>query len=77
MKFNSVAALIRFLGVLGNIGYLVPFYDYAAELIKHGFTKHIHFYTFELSIVDEVGNMMLIARDKNNKFEISIQKGLV
>ena len=76
MKFNSVAALIRFLGVLGNMGYLVPFYDYNAELKNKGFIKHIHFYSFEL-LIDNDKNLTLMTRDNGKLFEIFIQKGLV
>ena len=76
MKFNSVSALVRFLGVLGNIGYLVPFYDYNAKLKNEGFTKHIHLYTFEL-IVDSDKNLTLKTFDNGREFKIFIQKGLV
>lgn len=76
MIFNSVAALIKFLGVLGNIGYLIPFYDYSAELMRRGFTKHIHFYKANIES-DQNGNLILTFVDKENKFELFLQKGLV
>ena len=76
MVFNSVAALIKFLGVLGNIGYLVPFYDYNAELIKNGFTKHIHFYKVDIEL-DTNSNITLVFNDKGNQYKIFLMKGLV
>ena len=75
MRFNSIAALTRFLGVLSNIGYLVPFYDINAELIKRGFTKHIHVYTANIEL-DNDNNITLRFVDGKNVFEIFIQKGL-
>ena len=75
MKFNSVASLVRFLGALCSIGYVVPFCDYSKELIKHGFTKHIHCYTVIFDI-DSLLNISLTFVDKDNKYIISIMKGL-
>ena len=76
MKFNSIAALTRFLGVLSNIGYLVPFYDLNAEFIKHGFTRHIHLYTVSIDN-DNDYNIILRFMDMGHEFEIFIQKGLL
>ena len=76
MTFNSISAFIRFLGVLGNIGYLVPFYDYSAELIKHGFTKHIHFYKVDIEL-DTDYNITIIFNDKDKQYKLFLQKGLV
>lgn len=76
MIFNSVAGLIRFLGVLSNIGYLVPFCDYQHDMNKKGFTKHIHCYPCTISI-DDNNNITLVFNDKQNKYEIFLAKGLV
>lgn len=76
MVFNSIAAFTKFLGVLGNIGYLVPFYDYNAELIKRGFTKHIHFYKVDI-VLDSDRNITIVFKDRDNKYEVFLQRGLV
>lgn len=76
MRFNSISALIRFLGVLSNIGYLVPFYDFNAELINHGFTKHIHVYTATIDL-DSDRNIIIAFKDNDKKYEIFVQKGLL
>lgn len=76
MRFNSVAALVRFLGVLSNIGYLVPFYDYNEQLIKNGFTKHIHIYTATIEL-DKDSNITITFIDKDKKYEIFLMKGLI
>ena len=52
MRFDSVQALIKFLGVLVDQGYSIPFCDYDKELKSHGFIKHIHFYQVLVETVD-------------------------
>lgn len=48
MRFDSIAALLRFLGVLNDQGYSVPFYDYDKLLKEKGFDRHIHNYKVEI-----------------------------
>ena len=76
MCFNSILSLIRFLGVLGNIGYLVPFYDFSSEFKKRGFDKHIHCYTATIELDDDK-NITLTFHDREKEFSIFLQKGLV
>ena len=48
MRFDSISALLKFLGVLKDQGYSVPFYDYDKLLKDKGFNKHIHNYKVEI-----------------------------
>ena len=52
MRFDSIASLISFLGVLHDQGYAVPFRDYDKELKNNGFTRHIHNYKVIIETVD-------------------------
>ena len=48
MRFDSISALVKFLGVLKDQGYSVPFYDYDKLLKEKGFIRHIHNYKVEI-----------------------------
>ncbi|MBO7693105.1 MAG: hypothetical protein J6T10_10785 [Methanobrevibacter sp.] len=52
MRFDSFKSLVSFLGVLGNLGYQVPFKDYEKDFKDKGFDKHIHNYKFTLEVVN-------------------------
>lgn len=51
MRFDSISALVKFLGVLKDQGYSIPFYDYDKLLKDKGFNRHIHNYKVEIETV--------------------------
>lgn len=75
MRFDSIKRLIEFLQGLVVMGYVVPFFDYQQDLIKHGFDKHIHCYSWNM-VVTNTG-IMLVTYDKSKSYTIDITKGLV
>ena len=70
MRFDSVQALIKFLGVLVDQGYSIPFCDYDKELKSHGFIKHIHCYQVIMETVDK--NSIKITFFNGDKFYVII-----
>ena len=75
MRFDSIKRLVDFLRGLQVMGYVVSFFDYQQDLIKHGFNKHIHCYSWSMVVTN--GGVMLITQDKGKEYIIDIVKGLV
>ena len=66
MRFDSISALIKFLGVLNDQGYSVPFYDYDKVLKEHGFNRHIHNYRVELNTISRDAIEIIFYGDTEN-----------
>lgn len=59
------------------MGYSVPFANYANELVKRGFTKHISAYNTKV-VYDEETNeflrVLIIDNTKDNTYTIELKK---
>lgn len=75
MRFDSIRRLIEFLEGLQAMGYVVPFINYQYDLIKHGFNKHIHCYSWNMLVTDE--GIRLYTTKGEDRYIIEITKGLV
>lgn len=80
MKLNSVQEYVDLLEVLDDLGYLVPFTNYAQELQRHGFTEHISKYDMKIIHTKEPADIISIiffARKQHLRFQQDFTKGLV
>ena len=73
MRFDSLSALLKFLGVLKDQGYSVPFYDYDKLLKDKGFIKHIHNYKIELETAS-INAINIIFYGDNDKYVLYIER---
>lgn len=73
MRFDSLSALLKFLGVLKDQGYSVPFYDYDKLLKDKGFIKHIHNYKIELETAS-INAINIIFYGENDKYILYIER---
>ena len=73
MRFDSLSALLKFLGVLKDQGYSVPFYDYDKLLKDKGFIKHIHNYKIELE-TSSINAINIIFYGDNDKYVLYIER---
>lgn len=73
MRFDSISALLKFLGVLKDQGYSVPFYDYDKLLKDKGFTKHIHNYKVEIE-TESTNAINIIFYGDTDRFILYIER---
>ena len=73
MRFDSIAALLKFLGVLKDQGYSVPFYDYDTLLKEKGFTRHIHNYKVEITTAS-ISAINIIFYGEDFKWVLTVER---
>ena len=73
MRFDSLSALLKFLGVLKDQGYSVPFYDYDKLLKDKGFIRHIHNYKVEIETAS-INAINIIFYGDNDKYILYIER---
>ena len=73
MRFDSISALLKFLGVLKDQGYSVPFYDYDKLLKDKGFIKHIHNYKVEIE-TESTNAINIIFYGDTDRFILYIER---
>ena len=80
MKLNSVQELVELLEVLDSLGYPVPFANYASQLEKNGFTKHISHYDVKIvhsTIPNDCIGLVFCSRKEHLRYVLNLEKGLV
>ena len=80
MKLNSVQELVELLETLDSLGYPVPFANYASQLERNGFTKHISHYEVKLVhsvLPNDCMQLVFSSRKEHLRYTMTLEKGLI